>query len=129
MRARKGEVAVKLLTKQLRAQIPPLGSQQDEKDPVAVARFFTPDAMWTWYVIEGSALLGELSVPLAESDPVNEEDVIFFGYVSGLENELGTFSLSELESVRGPFGLKVERDRSFEPTPLSVIRQWHEREG
>jgi hypothetical protein len=29
--------------------------------------------------------------------------------------------LSELESVRGPFGLRVERDLAFEPTPLSVI--------
>ena len=34
----------------------------------------------------------------------------FFGFVDGLEREWGYFSLSELESVRGGFGLPVERD-------------------
>lgn len=48
-------------------------------------------------------------------------DFLFFSYVKGLENELGYFSLSELESVRGNFGLPIERDQSFTPCRLSVI--------
>ena len=49
-------------------------------------------------------------------------DYVFFGLVSGLEVELGYFSLSELKTVRGAFGLHVERDRYFEPTRLSAIK-------
>ncbi len=31
------------------------------------------------------------------------------------------FRLSELEAVRGPGGLRIERDRFFTPTPLSRL--------
>jgi len=37
-------------------------------------------------------------------------DFQFFGLVDGMEKELGYFNLSELESIRGKFGLPVERD-------------------
>jgi len=67
------------------------------------AKFFTPDAQWTWYVIE-----------------FDGED-IFFGYVEGIYPEFGTFRLSELKSIRGAIGLPVERDKFFKPTPLSQI--------
>jgi hypothetical protein len=43
---------------------------------------------------------------------------------SGLDpnfDELTYWSLGELEALRGPFGLRVERDLHFEPTRLSVI--------
>ena len=43
---------------------------------------------------------------------------MLFGLVYGLEKELGYFSLNELESVRGPLGLGIERDKSFKPKPL-----------
>jgi hypothetical protein len=36
------------------------------------------------------------------------------GYVSGFENEFGPFSLTELQSIKGRFGLGIERDRFFE---------------
>jgi hypothetical protein len=49
------------------------------------------------------------------------EDVIFFGLVDGFEKELGYFSLSELSSVRGKSGLKIERDRYFTPTKLADL--------
>jgi hypothetical protein len=71
----------------------------------AVVKFFTPDSPWTWYA--------------TEFDPV---DRLFFGKVIGHEAELGYFSLDELEALRGPLGLPVERDLSFEPTPLSLCK-------
>jgi hypothetical protein len=74
------------------------------------AKFFTPDSNWTWYVTEGS-----------ESDG----DFLFFGYVFGLDNEWGYFSLNELQSARGPLGLAIERDIHFEPAPFSRIEQLH----
>ena len=48
---------------------------------------------------------------------------IFFGLVIGFETELGYFSLSELESIVGPYGLKIERDISFTPTALKDIEK------
>jgi hypothetical protein len=97
---------MQLLTTELRASLPPLGGQRGASDPIAHVEFFTPDAGWTWYATEGSP----------EGD-----DFIFYGYVVGLEAEWGTFSLSELESVRGPFGLSVERDLFFSPRPMSEV--------
>ncbi len=95
---------MKPLTKEKRRKLPPLYSTEHEKDPVAVVKFFTPWTNWTWYAVE-----------------FDGEDT-FFGLVEGLETELGYFSLSELESVRGPGGLTIERDRWFEPTPVRELR-------
>ena len=85
---------------------------------MVVSKFFTPDAGWTWYAVEGS--------PVDENglyDTYKEKvDFVFFGLVSGVEIELGYFSLSELKSIRGKLGLPVERDRFFEPTRLSAIK-------
>ncbi|MCL6481523.1 MAG: DUF2958 domain-containing protein [Firmicutes bacterium] len=39
-----------------------------------------------------------------------------------MESELGYFSLDELESIRGPLGLKVERDLYWKPVPLSKVK-------
>ncbi len=50
-------------------------------------------------------------------------DDTFFGAVNGHMFEIGYFSLSELQELRGPFGLPVERDLYFKPTPLSQIRK------
>ena len=44
--------------------------------------------------------------------------------------ELGTFSLSEMASVRLPFGLFIERDEHFEPfAPLSTWAETARRAG
>ena len=106
------------MTKDLVKRLPALYSQEENPDPMIVAKFFTPDAGWTWYAIEGS--------PVDEDgyyDTDKEKvDFLFFGLVSGIEVELGYFSLSELKTVRGAFGLPVERDLYFEPTRLSEVK-------
>ena len=56
------------------------------------------------------------------------EDFRFFGYVHGLEDELGHFSLREMKSVHthrtsGPLG--IERDIHFTPAPLSEVLARH----
>ena len=88
---------MKLLTKEIREQLPALYSNEDVEDPKAIVKFFTPFSNWTWYATE-----------------FDGEDT-FFGLVDGFDRELGYFSLSELESLGG----KVERDAWFDPTPLS----------
>ena len=94
---------MKLMTADLRTQLPQLYSQEEVDDPKAIAKYFTPDANWTWYA------------------PEFDGKDTFFGLVDGLEKSLGYFSLAELESVKGPFGLGVERDLWFEPTPVSEL--------
>ena len=95
---------MKLMTADLRTQLPQLYSQEEVDDPKAIAKYFTPWAGWTWYATE-----------------FDGKDT-FFGLVDGHEKELGYFSLSELESLNGPVGLKIERDLWFEPTPLSELK-------
>ena len=93
---------MKLLPKEIAAKLPPLGSQDGlSYNAVAQVKFFTPDSSWTWYATEFDA-----------------ETRMFFGLVCGLEQELGYFSLDELEAARGPLGLPIERDLQFTPAPL-----------
>ena len=94
---------MKLMTQEIAKQIPALYSQEENTDPMVYVKFFTPWSIWTWYVTE-----------------FDGEDT-FFGYVKGYEEEFGYFSLSELESVTGPFGLKIERELYFRPKLLSQI--------
>lgn len=94
-----------LLTKELLKQLPPLYSQENESDPMVIAKFFYPDFSWTWYAIE-----------------FDGKD-LFYGLVDGFEEELGYFSLAELQSVRGKLGLPIEWDRYFKPCRLSEVRK------
>ena len=99
---------MKLLTKEIRTKLPPLGSTDRlPHDQVIVqAKFFTPDSSWTWFATE-----------------FDGEDTLF-GLVSGFEVEMGHFSLTELEATRGPWGLPIERDLWFKPTPLSQLAEY-----
>ena len=98
---------MKLLTKELLKRFDEVGQQDDVKDPLVIAKFFNPSGAGTWYATE-----------------YHPDAKIFFGYVSifGDHNdEWGTFSLDELQTVRGPFGLGIERDRFFTEQPISKI--------
>jgi len=99
--------AIELLTNEIRAQLPPLYSQEHVEDPLVICKFFTPDSNWTWYALE-----------------FDGED-LFFGWVVGFEKELGYFLLSELVEARGPLGLPIERDLHFSPTQLSEVMKLH----
>ena len=92
---------MKLLTKQIRKELPSLYSQEPlGLDAKVIVKFFTPWTNWTWYATE-----------------FDGEDR-FFGLVCGHEKELGYFSLTELESISGPAGLKIERDMYFDQKRL-----------
>jgi len=111
---------MKLLTEELKKQLPPLYSQEHEADPLVMCKFFHPLSPWTWYAYEGS--------PVDENgyyDTDKEKvDFVFFGWVNGDVPELGYFSLSELESVTVK-GLGIERDLHFKPTRLSEVKKLH----
>ena len=96
----------KLLNEELLSALPDLYTQENATDPLCHIKLFTPDSNWTWYIIELSKSDGDTC----------------FGYVQGLEHELGYFTLSELESIKGKLGLGIERDTSFTPVRLSVVK-------
>lgn len=114
---------MQLLTEELKQLLPPLYASVGQDDPLVLVKFFTPDADWTWYVVEGS--------PVDEDGyfDTDKEKVgfLFFGLVVGQDSEIGYFSLAELESVRGKLGLPVERDLWFTPVRLSEVIQAQER--
>ena len=93
-----------LLTKDLRARL--IANGQQRGDHVPVVKFFNPVGAATW-------LFSEL----------DEDGDILFGLCDlGVGcPELGSASLSEIESVRVSFGLKIERDLHFEGRfPLTI---------
>lgn len=102
---------MQLMTKEIekKALKFPIYSQEEKGlDAEIIVKFFDPTGSWTWYA--------------TEYDPENK---IFMGYVSGFENEFGSFSLTELESVKGRFGLGIERDRHFENKKVRDIPHHH----
>ena len=99
---------MKLLTKELLSKLPVLYSQDNTDDPMVICKFFAVWTKWTWYAIE-----------------FDGKD-LFFGYVAGDYPELGYFTLSELQDLKGPMGLTIERDMYFKPIRLSEIKKLHE---
>ena len=98
-----------LLDQASREKLPELYSGEEKGlNTLAPVKFFTPDAQWTWYASE-----------------FDGED-IFFGLVSGLEVELGYFSLKEMQEVRGPLGLPIERDMHYQPKTLKELMEEHQ---
>ena len=98
-----------LLPNDIRKQLPKLYATErvPAADKIAVVKFFTPDTSWSWYVCEFDG------------------DDTLFGFVIGLEAEWGYISLAELQSVRGPLGLRVERDRYWRPKPMREAEPKH----
>lgn len=90
-------------------------AQDKAFDPVPVVKFFNPLGAGTWLATElyddGDTLFG-----LAD---------LGFGCP-----EMGVFSLTEIESVRLPYGMRIERDEGFySPHRLSRWAQTARRSG
>jgi hypothetical protein len=104
---------MELLTEEIRKKLPPLYSQ-DGKGGKAIAylKLFTPDSSFTWWITEGSPIKDESGAEVAFH---------LFGLVEGQCKELGYVSLKELEEVRGPMGLPIERDLYWQPKTLEEI--------
>lgn len=107
---------VKLLTQEIIKSLPPIGTHESS-DPAnipIVCKFFTPWSCYSHFVTEGEAILN--------ADGTESGDYLFFGYVIGHYRELGYFVFSELDELRGPFGMKgVERDLHFTGTLADVM--------
>lgn len=98
---------MKLLTSAIRTKL--LANGKAERDHWPVVKLFAPTSAATWL--------------FTELDP--DGDRLFglcdLGFGSP---ELGVASRSEIEGVRLPLGLRIERDLHFEPAhPLSVYAE------
>ena len=97
---------MELLTKELEKKFEefPLGSQ-DGKYGLAkvIVKYFNPCGVGTWLITEG--------------EKTDDGDFEMFGYchLGDDENaELGYVRLSELQAIKGPLGIGIERDLYFE---------------
>lgn len=97
----------KMMTEELKKQLPPLYSQVEIEDPEILVHYFNPYGRGDWFVIEFDA------------------DDRFFGYCCISFCELGCFSLKELEETYvnlGELELPLERDLDWQPKRLSEVR-------
>jgi hypothetical protein len=98
------------MTKEIEAKLPKLYANENKKpeEVPIIVKFFCPWNSWSWYITEGEK---------------QGDDFLFFGYVEGDFPELGYISLNELESVKGPMGLKIERDMYYGEHKLSEVME------
>jgi hypothetical protein len=94
-----------MITETLKEIMPPLYSTENipKEDKIFICKFFNPTGLGSWYIAEG--------------EEQEDGDWLFFGLVDLYEKEWGYFTLNELKSVRGAFGLGVERDIFFHDEP------------
>lgn len=97
-----------MITAEIAKKLPKLGATEKEADPVVHLKLFNPVGAGTWYITEWDG-----------------EDT-FFGWADlgmgpGMA-ELGYISKSELEELKLPFGMHIERDAWWSPTPLSKVK-------
>ena len=97
---------MELIPKEIKEQIPSLYTTENQNNPTVFVKLFLDS--WTWYITE-------LSI----------DGDIAFGYVISpfCSGELGYFSLEEIKNIKGILGIGVERDLSFKPTKLSIIKK------
>ena len=101
---------MKLITKELEKRLAkyPLYSQENKgKEAQVLVKFFNPCGMGTWYVLE--------------AQKQENGDWLFFGLVDLYEREYGYFTLSQLQEIRLPFGLGIERDMYFDKTKVCEL--------
>ena len=96
-----------LMTKEISDKAQAQYLSGSDMEQMVVARFFDPQGGWTWF--------------LMNQDP--EDPDYLWGIVDGFEVEVGSFSLSELQSFKGSFGIGIERDLYFTPLPAKDLYQ------
>jgi hypothetical protein len=93
---------MKLMTKELEKRFLeyPLGSQNGKLgNSKVIAKYFNPVGVGTWFITEANKL--------------DNGDYQMFGYChlgDDTNAEFGYVNLSELENIKLPFGMEIERD-------------------
>jgi hypothetical protein len=100
---------MELLTQELIKQFQEQGHTdgKDSDKVIIICKFFNPAGIGTWYAVE--------YIP---------EEKVFFGFVSlfgDWNDEMGYFSLDELQDYKGQLDLGIERDLHFGEHFLSEV--------
>ena len=92
---------MKLITKAIEKELEkhPLYSTDGQKEKDVIVKFFNPYGGGRWYV--------------CEAEKQEDGDWLFFGLVELFEHEFGYFTLSELQSIKTPYNLGIERDKGY----------------
>jgi hypothetical protein len=100
---------MKLFTKEILARLPKLGATGHlTMDKLVVqAKLFNPMGAGTWY--------------LMEYDPESKIAHAFVTLGDPQNAEMGDVSIQELEDLKLPMGMGIERDIHFTPRPLGEI--------
>lgn len=94
-----------LMTREIAEELPRLYEQDCAEVPTVYVRYFSCVNRWDWWLLE--------------FDGTDEA----FGLVEGYDDELGYFSIKEMEELNRQMGFAaVERDEHIEPKPLSAVR-------
>jgi len=98
---------MQLMTDAIAKTIPNLYEQDGLGDNATIfAHWFSPYTGWDWYCME--------------YDPTNG---VCFGLVKGMANELGYWTVHELEEVNESYGFPlIERDLYWTPCKLADVR-------
>ena len=89
---------MKLMTKAIQEQAEKQYDEGSDMEQNVVAKYFDPMGSWKWFLMNKK-----------------KDDSYCWGIVKGFEVEMGSFSIDELESIKLPLGMKIERDLYFEP--------------
>jgi len=95
-----------LLTKQQQTKLQKQYSKGSDFSQKVIAKVFNPSGAGTWYLIN--------------QDP-DDPDYLWCVADLGMGHEMGSVLLSELESVRGTFGLPLERDKWFDEMTVTEL--------
>jgi hypothetical protein len=102
----------------------PYGSTENVEldDKKVIARYFNPCGAGVWYVLEDSEYFAD-----DDKTKPSEYKVVFGATSLGYGLELGDISLKELEDIKLPFYLYIERDICVEPLKHTIgeLRKMH----
>lgn len=100
---------MKLISKAILANIPTIKQviEQKAESRIIVTHLYNPMGVGDWFILGGDVI---------------ENDFTLFGLALLDRISFETFSLRELENLRLPFGERIRRDRSFQPMPLTELR-------
>lgn len=102
---------MKLMTKEIEEKLSstPIGSTDGKGfDADVVVKYFNPMGAGTWIITEG--------------EKQEDGDWLLYGYCHILEWEWGYMMLSELENLKLPFGMTIERDLYSKGTVKDLCR-------
>jgi hypothetical protein len=98
---------MKIITKEIENAFKKQGytGNKSAKDIKIVLKMFNPTGAGTWYIYE----------------KIDNDTYMAFVNLGDIDcAECGTVLMSELLAFRGRFGLKLERDKFFEPMSMSL---------